>query len=893
MQHLKNISLGLMNWMIIFTFLMSPLTSNFQVVYAAGESKKEKDKNKNKKDDDCKEEENKNEDGKPGVYKPGCKFDDALADINENPGGKGIKGMVEQFVGIAFASAAVSSLIFKHTPRSLDDCPQNKNANITLRLMQAGALAYLLGEMKAKAEFNKASKLATDVTFTPKEKLAEDAGDDAINERNKEENNKQLEAYETLIKIYEHKVKGINTKKNLAMVAEVAYLGALGTELVMTMGHKGVCKASMAKYQTARTTILTELEALKNPVCLAPIEAFLLTKNANIAKKEGQASSQLVTAEIQSIADNATTGATLAAAGASISGGETAAVAPVETSAALTEYALEVKRETAIETSRQALMGLEQAAWSTASSACLPAAAIQAQDIANESTPLLCCGADVASPTNGYAPVPLKSVMDKKRDILIKKIPIIGTNQIEFIKPAILNTIEQFYFAKLMQEHDYKRPEKTVAKLKSFYGYLSQLEENFDHEIQHSEEFKLYKKELAGEFDEEKNHAAFEKIKLSLIQDAHAVNFMSILGFGAKLFAMNKLLGSFLRNKGLTKPKNRMYTFGAMGAVNAAIVFFEGKKLSENKEYLEIVKAEKERFEKSHGMLTGMVAKKLHNKSGEAEGMIRVGEGEGTEYLRLTKNKGLMACATPAAGKSFAPAPCPQKLPDTFLKELKTKNANGGGAQVTPLLQQIPGLVATTTAGAASGDDLNNPEVFGGNLTALENKRSALRAQVDELVKDYDETNKPSKNDKSKVGEPLARTLANIQETFKGTPIGGGASVPTLGNLSDSTGVQEVEEATTKKDPIAPNAGQIAAVPNYQTPSYGGGSSEFDFGDSESSNQDSATTESGAQSLDEFVVNTGDVADKPEANLFQLISNRYLRSYPVLLDEVDPKEPAD
>ena len=87
---------------------------------------------------DC-EKDTENENGSAGVYKPGCKFNDALGKIGESPD-KGIEGIIEQFIGIAFASVAVSSVIFTNTPRSLADCPSNHNAQLTLRMMQAGAL---------------------------------------------------------------------------------------------------------------------------------------------------------------------------------------------------------------------------------------------------------------------------------------------------------------------------------------------------------------------------------------------------------------------------------------------------------------------------------------------------------------------------------------------------------------------------------------------------------------------------------------------------------------------------------------------------------------------------------------------------------------------------------
>ena len=284
-------------------------------------------------------------------------------------------------------------------------------------------------------------------------------------------------------------------------------------------------------------------------------------------------------------------------------------------------------------------------------------------------------------------------------------------------------------------------------------------------------------------------------------------------------------------------------------------------------------------------MQTGL-AHKSGSGSGalDGESMIKIGEGEGSNYLALTKNKGIMACAVPAEGKSFAPAPCPQVLPKSFLSELNTSEK--GNSEVTPFLRQFPSLVATTTASAASGDDLNNPEVFGANLKALQAKRGALQAEVDKLVKDYDDLEKgKAKNQKSKA-VPLARALANIQKTFSGTPVG--SSSAALAALPTNDLSQDDED---KKDPNFKSGSTTASVPNFKMPDVPSGGSDFDFGSDDSfENADVQNGGSRDQSLSDFVVDNGDIVEKPEANIFQLINNRYLRSYPVLLEEVESAE---
>ena len=323
---------------------------------------------------------------------------------------------------------------------------------------------------------------------------------------------------------------------------------------------------------------------------LQAVETLLAVESASAAEESIQAQAQRAMAVAEASMAEAEAAAVMSAAGNPISGG----ALPIAGRPLEAQIAVESQRVPIVESDRAKTSATEQAAWSATQAKCSLCAtctktlvSLATKEAGSENSPIQCCGADVSITPNGYADVPMApGVMDKKIDILIKKIPIIGTNQIEFIKPAILNTIEQYYYAKIMSTIDKSNPTKTLANLTSFYTYLHQLESNFDEEIKNSPAFKKYKRELSEATNETKTLALFDKLKFSLIKDAHAVNFMSILGFGAKLFAMNKLLGKYLRNHGLPRPRNRMYTFGAMAAVNGAIVMFEGKKLAENKKHL-------------------------------------------------------------------------------------------------------------------------------------------------------------------------------------------------------------------------------------------------------------------------------------------------------------------
>ena len=107
--------------------------------------------------------------GGADVYRVGCEFNEDLAKSKaENHYGDGTKGIVEQFVTAIFALIGVS-LFFTPSPLSVAECPMNQGGSISIPIVQAGSLAYLIGDISANAKFKEASKMAVDHSFQAKE----------------------------------------------------------------------------------------------------------------------------------------------------------------------------------------------------------------------------------------------------------------------------------------------------------------------------------------------------------------------------------------------------------------------------------------------------------------------------------------------------------------------------------------------------------------------------------------------------------------------------------------------------------------------------------------------------------------------------------------------------
>ncbi len=83
-------------------------------------------------------------------------------------------------------------------------------------------------------------------------------------------------------------------------------------------------------------------------------------------------------------------------------------------------------------------------------------------------------------------------------------------------------------------------------------------------------------------------------------------------------------------------------------------------------------------------------------------------------------------------------------------------------------------------------------------------------------------------------------------------------------------------------------------APKFNIPKSGNSDFDFDLGEEggvavEDGTDAAAGTE---ESLNDFVVNSGEINENPDVNIFKLISNRYLISYPKLLNEKKKTAPA-
>lgn len=848
-----------------------------------------------------------NDDGSAAVYKPGCEFNETLGQIRDDSNTRGqmsLGGAIEQFVMYSFAAATFKSLVFANTARSSADCPSNKNAYATVYTMNAASVLYILGEMKARASMRDAQEKAVAelAQFQTKAKL--DESDKTIAELAREENQKQLDAYYALAKVYEDKIEGIKKKLRWSGAAEVGYLGALATELLLVQAQKRMCDVGWTTLTTAKTTNQTTISTMLAgasataatvygaPLCAAGAAAMgALTgvySQHNI-RQEAQAGINLGKHTASFVAKE---GVKIPKFFKEVSGifkgsGNLNTPGVTEVTNALdsaTEYAKLAQNEAASKTDMTTLT----TSFSTAAASCVscPAcagvSATMASDSATRNAPIFCCGGDFLNP-NGYSVgLPRVSVMDKRVDIKFKntlkvvkgllKGLLVNGEAAQLMKPAILNFMEQQYFAKNIDNQKMK-PLTKARKIASFYTQLNDLDDNFGNYLTQIPGLeKKLNKILEIQEDKSSLEIMIGKLKSTLMADAYAADqpsFIETLGYTVLLAAASMVMAKFIVNNGLVKPKSRMITYGAMAAVNAGMMIFYNSKISANENERSIILHEAQRFANSYGI------KSTYGENNTEGEEFNPGSTVNTDpYMDTT---GEIACATPSK-YGFKAAACPAIVPanPAQVPSFESPDKNDKGSLE---LSSLPALMNSAVMGAASGLEAKDPKKMGAALAGLNNKRNAIQKFVSIKVDEYDknEAGNAPKNKKDKKPLSLKKAMAGFGQLFNGSNPG----------LPKTEGAPAIQTPLAKKEKVEKASEKTKMVAGIQpvalpTPKE----QNFDFDRdiaSDDFHSDLMSEAEISKTMKEVELEKNVVSQKASVSIFKLISNRYLRSYPVLL----------
>ena len=879
--------------MLVLNLLIVPYSFQFNLTYASDSTSEQAE---------C-DQDNKN-DGN-GIYKPGCDFNKALLKVNEDMYGGGVAGIVEQFIGAAFALAATSAVTFTHTPRSLYDCPTNQNANYTIRIMQLGSLAYLIGELQAKSEYKKGSKLATDSKFAVQQKQDENVDDKDLAKQNTEDNNKQVAAYEALIKIMDHQVEALTKKRNLTMAAEVAYLSATGIEGGMILKHKAQCTKTDLGLKTSIEALVTAEKAAaqaasSSGVCsdvgAVLVKNVLYQKNCSlgmIAKANADAADSItkiakdagMISKLFSGLVNAFTGGLSQFFGAN-------SPIPIELENAVDKVKLANNSKVAVTCMSGDTLNIgttkatcaAQASKTILAPACITACesgllALTKRVKVTESLRGMCCGADFIAPTPGleFSPLP-PGIMDIKTDIYIPPIKMFftGDQSYEFQKAVVINTLNRMYFE--LTKGSKLPPSKRLAQIASLDQMINYIDNNFEDLIMNSPELESIRNSING--NENKNIkniilSSVSNLRKSILNDASASTFGELLGFGVKLFAMQSFLGEYMRNTLLVKPMNRVYTFTAMSALNLGVYTFVNKAKKSAEKRRQVIIEEAQKFIDSSALRTKI------NSSDENGDLANFSLRFSKRRAALDEAGEIMSCVKPKKGGKFTPTICPNIARRDSFSIPKFKSNSGFG--LTPQYSQATSLLGNAVYGAATGQTYTKPKEMSASLGKLDNLRKSLRSGNAKILKNLDKINSQIKTNgpKKKNRVRLSAATARFKKLFSGAPVTPQALSSGAAELAKDL---EVDNKDSKQGSNLNSKTAGINIPTFDIPS----SQSFDFDDSEVdefSDGTDVTSDKSSQDLSNFQVNNGEVNENSDVNIFKLISNRYLRSYPVLLEE--------
>lgn len=946
---------------IVMSFILGPIPkieTSFGVAYA------------NDNVSGC--DDNKNPDGSEGVYRPGCDFQKDLdkADIKSTAEAQdgGIKKALDQYIGIMFGVVMMSSLGHKFTKRSKIDCPMNKTANITLRTTQLGSLMYLLGEVRANLIFRKASKIAVDKNFQAKK--SENTGDKEQDAKNKEANDKQMQAYEALSEIYGEQVRGLEAKKVASILAEVAYLAALGIEVVSAKKMKTMCKETYSGAwdtfkQTRNSSIETAINASKasetfhrgecssasSPTC--PTAESCLQEQQGLSKyKSTESSIEKETKNLgkaQAKEDKGKGFSIFKKLAALWNGGREATESGSEAeikavSSQVDEVPSEKVEKSKLGEVAQKRLDFEEKAKQSGDSAAQAGRACRTNSTTTsslqmiESTtdlPIYCCGSNYAggaadSEDTGSNPiekfeevnaqvrdeqllklteniekklteafqsgsdvsdlssdypnvrtiVPYPSIMDIKQDIYWKKSG--GLKGLIVDDYNILRELNYSLMQKIAMELIYKKldPKKPEEAIK----VIAQTSRSIDFLVEEQLE-QIKKSDIIQRFDFEKADpdtllSDFAKQLASLrqlvIKDVHAGSdiWKELLNIGVKMVVLQIFLKKFIR-KMLVTPKKRMWMWGIMSAINAAMIKFHSDALDEANKRLQVVNSEADRFASSRAKKTV-----LAGRTSGAGSSARLSLSRYNPLPPEIFERDNIGCAAPKENGGYAPAVCSQARSNERMnveKELSPAQRAALGPQFNSTLGQL-----TRTARAlADGGRSANGEIISGNLQSIDRNRKALRDRVEKLAKSFDKANKAIGKD-GKLKRGRASVFANLRRAYK--DYGRASQVSGSNGIFAGTGNISSGSEKDKEKSAALLAATRSSLSGSGSSRRKGLNLSFDDEDDEDSSGfdlDSGET----NELSDFVVENEDINSDKDKNIFKLISHRYLLNYPVLLEE--------
>lgn len=354
-----------------------------------------------------------------------------------------------------------------------------------------------------------------------------------------------------------------------------------------------------------------------------------------------------------------------------------------------------------------------------------------------------------------------------------------------------------------------------------------------------------------------------------------------IFNLGDKLLTLQGVLGGIMKDYALNRPVTRNITWALFGGIGEFVIASLKNTMEKIDKNLRVVQTELKRYQNSAATRTGL-------SGGARGGNTGATLQKYDPSASRTNSMQIKACAVPK-GDGFAPAMCPSVIPKQkfSLPEISHKAKNHLTPDFLKGMSMLSDYSYAASTGSLSGDSMSDSDLAGIEQVskAMASHNAILRAEIDK----HNESIKA----KGKTYPTLSSKIASFKKIF-----GGGASSSSgnlLGGAATSSpyrgGRKETVNNVTnvgKKKNAGGSGGSVAAT---KAPSF-----DLDFGDDEAGgivNADgtavSAAGAKGPEKLEDFVIQHDDINKRKEIPIWKILSNRYILSYPKILDEEDAK----
>ncbi|MCO4754527.1 MAG: hypothetical protein KC478_08585, partial [Bacteriovoracaceae bacterium] len=346
-----------------------------------------------------------------------------------------------------------------------------------------------------------------------------------------------------------------------------------------------------------------------------------------------------------------------------------------------------------------------------------------------------------------------------------------------------------------------------------------------------------------------------------------------ILNVGAQFMIMNAMLGKFARSWGLVSPKGRAYTWGAMAAINLAVLMLDKKAEKKVDKYIDAVKEERDRYIKSSGVAT-LDDPNAESETRDGNGKLKRKDGS-RNNMYAAEGSGIKSCAV-AKGDGFAPAVCP--APATKSQFNLPHVERDIATSVTPAHLEGAQFTSQISKGLATGS-VGASELASLNLEKMEKRNLAMRTFNEKQMEKLDKEEAKNYNGQKGNPTPLSQMIAKAKKAISSSA-GVLNSQPLLSSSETSKEVKD-DTATKSKNGVIKTSvyGSTTGKPKAAEAQAGYDLDLFESGESE------VVAMKPQEKLEDFVINHDDISKKKNVSIFKILSNRYLLSYPKVLEE--------